>query len=80
MPICLFYGTTDALVTETNFQRLRDEVLPKQVDVGPLATQGAKLEIHKIPDYNHVDYLWAADANELVNTPLRKFLREVMAE
>ena len=78
--MCLFYGTTDSLVTDANFQRLRDEVLPKPVDVGPLTNQGAKLEIHKIPDYNHVDYLWAADASELVNTPLRKFLREIMTD
>jgi len=36
--------------------------------------------VHTIPDYNHVDYLWAADAAELVNSPIRKFLREIMQE
>ena len=31
-----------------------------------------------IDDYNHVDYMWASDANEKVNDVVRKYLRSHM--
>ena len=78
MPLCLFYGDRDALIPEANFQLLQDQVLPKGESIGPLHQKSGNVEIHKISDYNHLDYMWAKDASDLVNTPLRTFLTNVM--
>lgn len=34
------------------------------------------VELVKVHDFNHGDYMWALDADELVNTPIRAFLKK----
>ena len=33
------------------------------------------VQMVEIEDYNHVDYMWAMDADQNVNSKIRKFLK-----
>ena len=48
--VLLFYGNNDSLINDENLRRLM-KLLPKDA------------EAVEIDDYNHVDYMWANDAN-----------------
>lgn len=62
--ILLFTGDRDYLITEENLQRMLN-VLPDHVN-------------HiSIEDYNHVDYMWAKDADYYVNSEIRSFLKQL---
>ena len=80
VPMSLYYGSEDAMIPEGNFERMRVKVLPNaSQSIGALVEKKPVVEIHKIHDYNHVDYMWAADASDLVNTPIRDFIKRVIA-
>jgi lysosomal acid lipase/cholesteryl ester hydrolase len=56
-----FVGGNDALVQPSDYARLV-KLLP------------ANLKSKTIEDYNHLDYMWAADVNQYVNDDVREFL------
>jgi len=58
----LFVGANDALAQELDFTALLQTLLLTDID------------LVKIADYNHLDYMWADDADEYVNQHLYKFL------
>jgi hypothetical protein len=62
--ILLFAGGNDALVAPTDYAKLL-KILP------------ANVKSKVIPDYNHLDYMWAADVNEYVNDDIRAFLKSL---
>jgi len=57
----LFVGGNDALVQPADYSRLLN-LLPGNV------------KSKSIQDYNHLDYMWAADINSNVNNDVREFL------
>lgn len=61
VPILLVAGANDALVQPSDYQKLL-KLLPAS----------AKSKI--IGDYNHLDYMWAADVNQYVNEDVKQFL------
>jgi len=62
----LFVGQKDSLLNEED-QHLLKAVLPEHA------------QFVYIPDYNHVDYMWAKDANIFVNRYILEFLDEIDA-
>lgn len=62
VPIFLIAGANDALVQPTDYAKLIDLMPPS-----------AKSKV--IADYNHLDYMWAADTNEYVNKDVLDFIR-----
>ena len=56
-----FVGGNDALVQPADYSRLLN-LLP------------ANVKSKKVDDYNHLDYMWAADVNQYVNNDVREFL------
>lgn len=61
----LFRGTTDSCVVESDFAKLV-----------PLLPQDQIEEVATIPDYDHLDYMWAKDNDSLVNEKLLAFIRD----
>lgn len=61
-PIMNFVGSVDAFAQEADYERLH-ALLPNVTAV-------------KIPDYNHLDYMWSDDCDSLVNKQLLPFIRE----
>lgn len=60
--IALFVGKNDALAQPLDFQRL----------LGVLPSNNVKSWV--INDYNHLDYMWAKDADVLVQQPMYSWL------
>jgi pimeloyl-ACP methyl ester carboxylesterase len=60
----LFAGGNDVLVAPNDYSKLLN-LLPGNV----------KSKV--IEDYNHLDYMWAADVNEYVNDDVRAFLKNL---
>lgn len=56
----LFVGSNDVLVTPLDFEMTK-AALPDSA------------MLHFIDDYNHLDYMWAVDANELINKDVFSF-------
>jgi hypothetical protein len=58
----LFVGSNDALVAPKDFSILKGSLpeICKIVDIN---------------DYNHLDYMWAADANQYVNKEVFSFFQ-----
>ena len=65
VPMLLFTGTTDYMISDENFRKLLD-VLG--------FSEGNTIKHVNIEDYNHVDYMWAKDADFFVNSEVRQFL------
>ena len=61
VPMMLFVGNNDVLVDLRDFQYLKD-VLTKDTTM-----------IKFIEDYNHLDYMWAVDANDYINSEILSF-------
>jgi len=59
--LLLFVGKNDALSQESDFDRLESLLPPATVE--------------KIGDYNHLDYMWAADADIYVNDKVIEYLQ-----
>merc|ERR1719221_1716699 len=55
VPTALFSGSEDKMSDPADVIRLRSEVRP-----------GVVFEDMEIPEYSHVDFLWAQDANKLL--------------
>jgi len=62
VPIFLFAGGNDALVASDDYAKLLN-ILP------------ASTKSKVITDYNHLDYMWAADINSNVNSDIFDFLK-----
>lgn len=82
MPIALIYGEDDILIPSECFERLLS-VLPDPDTLSPEerrewinSGKSMTLEKHQVKDYNHVDYMWAADSDVYVNWPIRNFLKK----
>ena len=58
----LIAGANDALVQPSDYAKLIDLLPPS-----------AKSKV--IADYNHLDYMWAADSNEYVNKDVIDFIK-----
>lgn len=67
LPIMLVVGSNDWLVVPEDFDQLT-AVLPDNINV-----------LH-VEDYNHVDYMWAIDANKEVNQHIIAFLDTIKAD
>lgn len=59
----MFIGDNDVLVNPTDFKYLKS-VLPDNITY------------KEIKDYNHLDYMWAKDANKFVNNDILSFFEE----
>jgi pimeloyl-ACP methyl ester carboxylesterase len=77
VPITLFAGIKDVLAPPSHVKRLI-ELLPKN-DI-----QNVDEEFHtpyvnlvQIHDYNHLDLIWGAEQDELINTPIISFLKKL---
>jgi len=62
VPMFLIVGENDAVVQPADFAKLIDLMPPS-----------AKSKV--IADYNHLDYMWAADSNEYVNKDVIDFIK-----
>jgi pimeloyl-ACP methyl ester carboxylesterase len=60
----LFTGQNDALVAPDDYKKLQ-EALPSS----------AKTIL--VNDYNHLDYMWAGDVNDKVNSIVKDFLKNM---
>ena len=60
----LFAGSNDVLVESADYAKLL-RILP------------ANVKSKTVPDYNHLDYMWAQDVNQYVNDDIRDFLRSL---
>lgn len=58
----LFRGDNDALVAEKDFENLKQQLRRDESD--------AILETTIIPEFGHLDYLWAANVNSQINQPI----------
>lgn len=61
VPMMLFIGNNDVLVAPKDFEYLK-AVIPLE-----------STTIKYIEDYNHLDYMWARDANEYINNDVLSF-------
>lgn len=57
----MFVGSNDVLVAPKDFEYLK-AVVPETTT-----------DIKFIDDYNHLDYMWAADANDYINNYVLSF-------
>jgi len=70
VPLQLFVGDNDVLVPTHNLQKLL-ELLPKN----DKATTHVNLT--HLRDYNHLDLIWGSEQDQLVNTPIIKFVKSI---
>ena len=59
--IFLINGQNDDLVAPKDFKKL-------------IAVMHSSAKVKTVEDYNHLDYMWAQDVNELVNADVLEFL------
>lgn len=59
--IFLINGQNDDLVAPKDFKKL-------------IAVMPSSAKVKTVEDYNHLDYMWAQDVNELVNADVLEFL------
>ena len=62
--IQLYIGSTDALVSKNDLTKLLD-ALP------------ANIEAFHVDDYNHLDYMWAKDANSKIYNQVKTFMAKL---
>uniref|UniRef100_A0A7S3NBS5 Lipase n=1 Tax=Euplotes harpa TaxID=151035 RepID=A0A7S3NBS5_9SPIT len=67
LDMLLIRGSTDSLVTETDFRKLLDHLKDKI---------GKSLKYEVVENYSHLDYIWAKDSMELINKPVIDFLKQ----
>ncbi|TNV82823.1 hypothetical protein FGO68_gene15928 [Halteria grandinella] len=79
--IMLFIGDKDIFTTKPTV----DKLMALMPNATSSVTHHSGIEYRKdmvqlvsIEDYNHGDYMWAMDSDELVNTPIKAFLRKAM--
>lgn len=60
----LFTGENDALVASGDLAELR-------------AALPINAKVVTVKDYNHLDYMWAADVNEKVNNQVIEFVKNL---
>jgi hypothetical protein len=72
--IQLFVGSNDALVYSGQDKHRKG--VPSDFDTLMSLLPDHTVPVH-IEDYNHLDYMWAKDANEFVNTPALDFLKSI---
>ena len=65
--ILLFSGMNDALVTSADLKTLQNALPTNSKTV-------------LVDDYNHLDYMWAADVNDKVNGIVKDFLKNLEEE